>query len=160
MTDPVEEFAAEAGQFQVWVLRGTHEGVDAVREGLTRLSRLYAAGMQLPPPSSVQLEPEDDGVFDDMTNPSFRRALNERLPFQFFWEPMNLLDIEVDPESSTADLCDTIDDVYRDVVRGLILYRAGKVAPASHHWALSFRSWGGHALSAARALHEYLARVR
>jgi len=160
--EKVERFAAEAARFQAWVLRGTHTGDAAVREGLRRLSRLYVAGLKLPRPSEVPLEPEGEYVEDEpLTSPSFRRALSDRLPFQFFWEPVNRLETEREPESDAADLMDTIDDVYRDVVRGLILYRAGQVGPASHHWALTFRSqWGGHALSAARALHDYFARHR
>lgn len=160
--DRVARFAAEATRFQVWVLRGTQSGNRAVREGLRRLSRLYAAGLKLPPPSTVELSAEDEYVSDEpLTSPSFRRALSERLPFQLYWQMVDQLEMDREPESHAADLMDTIDDVYRDVVRGLILYKAGKIGPASHHWALTFRSqWGGHALSAARALHEYFSRLR
>ena len=47
--DAVERFAAEAVAFREWAARGVDAGAEAARAALARITRLYLAGLDLPP---------------------------------------------------------------------------------------------------------------
>jgi hypothetical protein len=82
------------------------------------------------------------------------------LPFRNYGEVFDPLPIPPE-EPVLGDIADDIGDIYRDIIKGLKLYCAGRPADALLEWSESFRShWGKQATSAIRALHCYLANKR
>ena len=60
--DTVERFASEAVSFCEWVTSGTDTSADAARNGLLRVTRLYLAALELPPPWSEELANQPDAL--------------------------------------------------------------------------------------------------
>ena len=156
--DHVERFAEEAEAFDVWVSGGTDVGEEAARNALLRVTRLYLAGLGLPPPwaegGAEQSKAEGIGEAEWW---AVYAAAEKRLPFNHYAE---VFDPFIDPpeEPVTGSLADDIGDIFRDVVGGLREYRAGRRATAIWEWGFLFRHhWGDHATGAIRALHSWLA---
>lgn len=78
------------------------------------------------------------------------------LPFQYYREGSNLLDLEGEA-FEMADLYDDISDIYRDLSEGLFLYEKVSANEAERYWRQSFRyHWGDHATGALRTLYLHL----
>jgi hypothetical protein len=155
--DGIERFAKEADAFREWALRGADAGEQAARNALIRVSRLYLAGLELPPerPGGATDDRIAERVGDDE-----RQAVAiacRRLPLELYWEVFDPLSTP-----SEAPVCgsvtDDVADIYGEVVPGLREYEAGRRAQAVWGWRFGLRHhWGEHATSAIRALHCWLA---
>lgn len=154
-SENVERFAAEAEQFEQWAKSGSDTGAEAARNGLLRITRLYAAALELP-----ALKDNSEYDTNRVEDAEWRvvLAIAARLPFDYYGEVFNPL--PVPPEAPcVGSLADDIADIYRDVVSGLRTYRAGRPNLAVEQWTFWLEShWGEHATSAIRALHCWLAR--
>lgn len=154
--DSTESFASEAMLFEQWLLHGTDQDADAVREGLVRLLRLYDAALRLP--SAWSDEIEATAKVERLGDVDWRHAYRAagRLPVDNYSEVYNPTTVPGD-EPVVGSVCDDLADIYRDVVSGLRACQGGNRAAAVWHWALHFHAhWGAHATSAIRALHWWL----
>ncbi|MGX1193090.1 DUF5063 domain-containing protein [Metabacillus sp. SLBN-84] len=109
---------------------------------LRTISSLYAAALRLPEADHGE---EEIAVFEfalpdihlgDMAN---------------YWA---LFDPYTDEEPVACSLNDDLQDIYRDIKGGILLFQNDKRPEATWHWKFTFEShWGQHALQAMRALH-------
>lgn len=108
----------------------------------------------------------DDGRADAGANEDGFKARDHQevtgslpnLPFQYYREGSNLLDLESE-EVEVADLYDDISDIYHDLNEGLFLYEKVSANEAERYWRQSFRyHWGDHATRALRALYLHFAK--
>lgn len=138
-----------ASDFCSWVERPTEHPNAA--EWLPRiLAELIHAALCLP----------DDGLADAGAEGFERadykqvRAALPPLPFQYYREVFDALDLQATDEPVTGDLYDDLADIYRDLFEGLFIYRHVSPAEAERFWSQSFRyHWGEHATRALRALY-------
>src|SRR5262245_59882584 len=122
--DAVDRFATDAAQFGQWALHGTDEGECAARQALSLLTRLYSAGLELRQAwTEEQAELPAEPVDDD----EWRAVLDAtgRLPLGYYSQVFDPLPFPPN-EPSMRTLGDDIADIYRDVVRGLREYQAGR----------------------------------
>lgn len=152
----VEQFAAEVEDFAQWANAGGDSGAKAVHDGLVRLTRLYIAALEMPTRQPTTDEPDLEhlNVSDDEWKAVLAHAA--RLGFDFYGSIFD--PIPVPPqEPCVGSLADDIADIYRDVVTGLRMHRAGHSQEALHHWGFLFlHHWGNHATGAIRAMHCWL----
>lgn len=109
---------------------------------LRMLSRLYTNALDLP-----EVEPEEGQLIE----------VDFPLPVVHF-KSQNIYTEMFDPYHDTTPvngcLDDDITDIYRDIKKGLILYKQGHVIEAVWEWRFGLEvNWGEHATSAIRALH-------
>lgn len=150
------KFADEAAAFERWLLSGTDQGADAVRECLIRLLALYRAGVELPPEWSDELEGRAD--VERIGDADCRRAsqVSRRLPFDYYIEVFDPTMIAAEAPVA-GSVSDDLVDIYRDVGTGLRAYNRGDRAGAIWEWSFNLHShWGAHATGAIRALHWWL----
>ena len=155
--DAVARFAEEADAFREWAARGTDAGADAARTGLLHLTRLYFAGLELPPFSWADVVNETDAEW--IGDAEWRQVFVAagRLPLDYYGV---VFDPSVVPpeEPVVGSLSVDIADIYGDIVRGLNEFQAGRRAVAHYEWGYNFRlHWGEHATGAIRVLHNWLA---
>jgi hypothetical protein len=154
-TSLLNAFANEAQRFCEWARNPSGDDAGA-REALLRVSALYLAGLQLSGDWHSSLEPEP--LPDTVSKAEWQRvyAAVEALPFQYYSEVTNPLDVPPE-DAGVGDLADDIADIYRDIAEGLRLYEAGHPREALWQWVFNLTfHWGAHATSAMRALHWYL----
>lgn len=155
--DAVVLFAAETTLFRDWAKGGTDQAELAARAALIRLTRLYLAALDLPPPWSDELADQPDAErIGEQECKSVAEACR-RLPFDYYGV---VFDPHIVPpeEPVVGSLIDDLCDIYRDVVTGLREYEAGRRAQAVWEWSFLLQNhWGDHATSAIRALHCWLA---
>ncbi len=157
----VEKFVTEAEAFSQWAAAETTDNrIDAaasVREALRRLTRLYAAALELP---AVQRQERRQDESPEVSHDEWKRVFTNktRLPFDLYGQMFNPLIIPPEREKPViSSLSDDIAGIYRDVETGLRYFRAGNSEKALWEWTLNFRiHWGRHATSAIRALHCWL----
>lgn len=125
------------------------------------LPQLYAGALQLPPTSLLY---DDDGEssesYDDDPPgdaapgaaaglPHLAAFLGERIHYREVFNPY----ADVAEEEVTGNIIDDLDDIYSDVRRGLLHWRASQAGHALWRWRFHFEiHWGEHATSALRAL--------
>jgi hypothetical protein len=125
------------------------------------LPQLYAGALLLPPTSLLY---DDDGESSERYGdappgevehrpaaglPRLSELLGERTYYREVFNPY----ADVSEEEVTGDILDDLDDIYRDLRRGLLHWRAGQAGHALWHWRFHFEiHWGEHATSALRAL--------
>jgi len=155
--DSVDRFAAEARRFRAWALNGPDQAEWAARGALVRLTNLYAAALELPPPWREELADEKNA--ERVEEEEWRAVVVAcaRLPFDLYGEVFDT--VPMPPEQPVVgSLTDDIADIYRDVIAGLREYESGRRAQAVWEWGSGLRQhWGEHATGAIRALHCWLA---
>ena len=105
------------------------------------IALLYAAALDLPPGM-----PSGSGVASEVQLPS---GLGFG-PVDHYWE---VFDPRESSEPVIGSLTDDVGDIYRDVVRGLMLFESGETEAAVWDWGFGREShWGDHAVDALRAL--------
>ena len=156
MKNSVEEFASEAIRFEQWACTTNEDAAMAARTALIRISALYFAALQLPPPFSEELDSRPDA--ERLPDEENERIIAYRsLPFDMYGQVSDPLPIPPG-EPAIGSLADDIIDIYRDVVTGLRAYQNGDEPNAIWEWGFGFRHhWGEHATGAIRALHAWLA---
>jgi hypothetical protein len=151
----LRQFAHEAQRFCDWARNPAGEDAGA-REALLRVTSLYLAGLHLSGDWHTSLEPEP--LPDTVSKAEWQQvyAATESLPFQYYSEVVNPLDVPPE-DGGVGDLADDIADIYRDILEGLRLYEAGHPREALWQWVYNLTyHWGAHATSAMRSLHWYL----
>jgi hypothetical protein len=157
MTDrpkEIDEFSSQAQVFISWC-QSTH--VDKTpeqmqRQALTQLSRIYAAGLNLP---GVDFVPAPDPPRQTQEERQQLTASLRQLPFQYYWEVFNPTD-NGNKTPVCGDLFDDFLDICGDLSAGLWLYDHKHCEAAVFIWNQMFGiHWGRHAASAIHALHAF-----
>lgn len=97
--------------------------------------------------------PDDFG--EDCQSRSYNevRAALPSLPFQYYREVFDALDLDFD-EAVVGDLYDDLADIYSEMANGLYIHTHTSPRDAELYWVWSFRNhWGEHATSALRAFY-------
>ena len=135
--DSVDQFAAEAMRFEEWARSNETDAGLAARNALIRISSLYLAALQLPPPYSDELERRPD-VERLPTEENAKVTAYRSIPVDMYGEVFDPL--PVPPEDPViGSIADDIIDIYRDIVTGLRAYQAGNKAGALWEWGFGFR---------------------
>ena len=153
----LDDFADEARTFCHWAT-GEDGSAMKVVLALRRVSCLYSAALNLPPPftegmsdSLLEVEPTSGSV--DLVT-----VRAGKLPMDYYWEIFDPI-MELPDEPVVGSIVDDLGDIYRDVARGLVLFDSGDRSEALWEWSFNFRiHWGMHATNVIRILHSYLAR--
>lgn len=102
----------------------------------------------------------DDGLADagaeGFQGPDYKQvvAALPTLPFQYYREVFDALDLQATDEPVIGDLYDDLADIYCDLSEGLFVYEHVSAAEAERYWRQSFRyHWGEHATGALRAFY-------
>lgn len=120
------------------------------------LALLQAAAARL---TAVAPGDEPDSDFEE--DRDFVAVLREKLPvdaYSVVFNPFEYDPLEVNPPKPVmAMIADDLSDVYRDLIEGLALYRAGQIQNALWHWHLTYYAhWGRHLSHAQSAIWQYL----
>lgn len=148
----VEAFASEARRFAAWAV-GADLPPATPLEALVRLLALYAAGVELDAPLTR------DEVADippiENSERSIEAVIARIAPFGARQYASIFDPYETPPARAEGrDLAEDVSEVFRDVIRGLALFDAGRDREAQVFWAHRLRvHWGEHATSAIHALH-------
>lgn len=120
-------------------------------ESLPRiLAELLQAAFSLP----------DDGLADAGAG-NFERRTHQQitaglppLPFQYYREVLDSLDVDSADEPVVGDLYDDLAEIHGDLSEGLFIHQHDSPSEAERYWSQSFRHhWGGHATGALQALY-------
>ena len=141
------EFAQLAAEFCTWCELSSMG--PAPEQAISNwFARLYASGLQL-----SEAEPEAGAPETINPDTSQGEAAIRQLHGYYYREVFDP-DPQSDEEPCIGDIGDDLLDVYRDIKRGLELYRLGFPLAAEWEWAFNFRiHWGRHAAAALLALH-------
>lgn len=143
----IAEFAQLADGFCTWCESGALGA--APEQAISRwFAQLYAGGLQL-----SEVEAEAGAPENIAPNTSDGEAAISNLRGYYYrevFDPHPHLNEEV----CVGNIGDDLLDVYKDIKRGLELYRQGFPLAAEWEWAFNFRvHWGRHAAAALLALH-------
>ena len=126
-----------------------------VQSALRHLTTLYSAALKLPSPFTGGTARHDTNIGPPADSIGLVSTRAGQLPVKTYWTVFDPL-CEAPGESVAGSIVDDLQDVYRDVARGLILFETGDRAEAHWAWSFNFRiHWGAHVTSALRALHAY-----
>ena len=157
MTDhpkEIDEFSSQAREFISWC-QSIHVGKtpeQMQRQALTQLSRVYAAGFNLP---GVDFVLAPDPPRQTQNERQQLAASLKQLPFQYYWEVFNPTD-EDNKMPVCGDLFDDFLDICGDLSADLWLYDNKHYETAVFIWNQMFGiHWGRHAVSAIHALHAF-----
>ena len=149
----VTRFRDLAREYCSWAQNPQNDGRDDVETALRLISSLYHSALSLPGTGPSQLEHED--LLDKVDVKNVYECLQERLPFQYYFDIFNPVTSEPE-EAVVGDVADDLLDVYVDLKNGLTYFDRGEPTNAVFYWHFSFGShWGRHATSALKALHAY-----
>ena len=152
---PIKRFAKAARAFCGWATSGPAEATGQAIAAAQLVADLLAAGCAL---GAEEGEPAIGEVHPDELKRVTETAA--ALPFQYYSEVFS--NLVVPPEEPVVgDIVDDMEDIYRDVSIGLVLFDQGRKGKAAKHWRFWFvHHWGEHATSALRALWSYVADRR
>lgn len=152
----VERFVASARAYCDFIENPQSPGmVEHLGKAAVLLAELYAAGLSLP-----DVEPGDDEeTAGAVAVPDARWSGPPE--FESYW---TVFDPYVLEEPVSGSLPEDLQDVYRDVKEGLLVYELGSTAArreAIWLWRLHLAThWGDHAVDALRALQRAVNRAR
>jgi len=144
----IAAFAEQAASFCAWC-EGEALGHDASIAAAIWLARLHASALSLP-----QTQPE---YGDNLPELSFDELRNAERNLRSFDGTYYRTIFDPNPKSNEdpvmGDVGDDLLDTYKDLKRGLLLYRSEKVEHALWFWSYMHRlHWGKHAVGALAAL--------
>ncbi len=148
MNSDIASFAELARQYCAWAEGPVQAVTVEVSTALSMLSRLYAAALALPDVFGTEEVPR-------VLDVEWRRVYERfgALPFNYYsscLEPHNF----PGGEMGVSDVADDLADIWRDLMRGLMLFESGAVDAAAREWRFHFHChWGEHATGALHALH-------
>ena len=146
-------FVEAATEYCAWAESEPAAPETEARVALRLLARLYADALSLEPYGDINDELEGENLSHENWKPFFSRF--GALPFNYYgvvFDPQTI----PPQEPVVGDLADDLADIYRDLLEGLSLERAGHHGEAIHAWRQSFQNhWGAHAASGIRALHAW-----
>jgi hypothetical protein len=112
------------------------------------IAELYAASLALPSVSPTDTQPPPEVTLPEGIVVG---------PADHYWE---VFDPYEQSEPVLGSLTDDVQDIYRDVVAGLVLFRRGEVENAVWTWVFHRQNhWGDHAVDALRALQRLIGRL-
>ena len=161
MTSSAHEFESAARAFCAWA--ETNEPADSFAEAFEArklLARLVSVAADLELPEDPG--PEVNAESLDSTSEEYQLVLRRfgALPFNYYSEMFNPLEVPPSEEPVIADLADDLADVWRDIKRGLKLWDEGQISAALWNWAFHFSAhWGHHATAALYALQTWFSRI-
>lgn len=146
----VDAFATVAIQYCDWAEAESQSPVADILFSLQALPQLIHLATQLPD----VFDPLEAANIPDETYRSVYKRF-QVLPVQHYSQCFDPLQTPPEPPV-TADIADDLSDVWRDLKRGIILYKAGHVDAAVWEWRFHFiMHWGHHATGALYALHAW-----
>ncbi|MCL1635480.1 DUF5063 domain-containing protein [Luteimonas sp. SX5] len=152
MSSQVQHFAEAANQFCSWAEHAPQSPEAEAGTALRLLSSLYQQALTLP---DTFAEGEPAETTDEEWKSIYRRF--GALPFNYYSQRFDPMDVQNDA-LELGDLADDLADTWRDLRRGLSLFKSGHVAAAGWEWRQSFwQHWGHHAAGGIYALHCWLA---
>ena len=116
---------------------------DSVDYLITTVMRLYIAVQELP-----EIEPETEGIAKGAGIPFIR--LGKDFPEEYLevFDPFN------DIEMVYGHVLDDLQDIVKDLYRGISEYEAGRIGNARFEWHFGMIThWGQHAVDLIKALH-------
>jgi hypothetical protein len=151
-------FASEAERYVRWLDRAVTDAVSTVnmRELHELLGLVQAASARLP---AVAPREESDHEFE------YKRVsaadIRQKLPvdaYSVVFDPFEYDPLEANPPKPVmATLADDLHDIYGDLMKGLVIYRAGKPQNALWQWHFTYYAhWGRHLSHAQSAIWQYL----
>ena len=147
----VAAFAAAAEAYCAWAEGEPHNADEDAGLARLLLLDLCRAAIDLP---AVEADGNAPEISDDDYQRVFRRFGS--LPFNYYSKCFDPLIVPA-AEPVTADLADDLADIWRDVKRGLLLYREGHTDAAVWQWRFHFDiHWAHHATAALYALQSWL----
>ena len=156
MQQELDNFVAVAKRFCEWAEAEPINPEDDLRIAERLLTELHLAALPLPLDC-----PGDDIECPLLPGEMFHRvrARFSALPVQGYWDLYNPLIQE--EEIVFNVLSDDLADIYTDIKQHFFLYEQGHYDTACWDWRFNFQiHWGGHLLSAQRAIYHYLYRSR
>ena len=156
--DTAEEFASKAERFVGWLDRATADESTTVdmRQLHELLGALQTAAARLPavaPGEAAEPELEYKRCSES--------TLRSRLPMDAYsvvFNPFEYDPLEMNPPKPVmATLTDDLSDMHRDLMEGLVLYRADRFQDALWQWRFMYYAhWGRHLSHAQCAIWQYL----
>ena len=127
-------------------------GPKTAKAAATWLSTLHAGALALP-----SEQPDDDGDAPELPADLLAKVKVGLAPYRGLYYRMVFNPTPLGTEEPVmGDLGDDLEDIYRDIRRGLFLYEGGRTAAAVWHWRFHHEiHWGQHACAALYALHHY-----
>ena len=146
----IDRLSVAAQQYCSWAEAEPRDPSEELRTALRLLSETYAAAVEIP--EAKPGNGDDDFVLPlDAWEKVFRRFAS--LPIDYYAEVFDPSAVPAE-EPVVANIADDLADVYRDLVQGVRLEKAGRLDDAVWQWQMNFRvHWGRHAVTALRALH-------
>lgn len=156
--DTAEEFASQAERYVRWLDQMITDQSSTVnmRELHELLGSLQVAAARLP---AVAPGDEAEQELDCKRCPE--SALRSKLPIDAYsavFNPFEYDPLEMNPPKPVmATLADDLSDIHRDLMEGLVRYRAGQFQNALRQWHfLYYTHWGRHLSHAQSAVWQYL----
>ena len=132
----VLRFVQAAECYEKWARGGSDRGKRAAQLLVRHLAELFSAGLLLPDPGRFRKRSSEPDRVSLAEWKKIRDAARKRLPLEYYSEVFNPLPVPPD-EPIAGSLSDDIADVFRDVVSGLRLFRAGYEKEALWDWRFS-----------------------
>jgi hypothetical protein len=151
MLTDIQTFSEVAERYCAWVESRPKTAENEADQARSLLLSLYSAALLLPLHTSCENTEHSEPVPDDIWKKVYKRF--SALPFTYYsiqGDPLFLPAKHVE----VGDLADDLSDIYRDIMRGLYLFRKGLEEQAAWEWNFGFKThWGHHCISALFALH-------
>ncbi|HEY8461702.1 MAG TPA: DUF5063 domain-containing protein [Blastocatellia bacterium] len=150
MSKPIDRFADTVRRFCRWAESEPQDPVSEARTARRFLAELYLQAIDLP-------EGSPDADATDIAQEQYQSAYKRfgALPFNYYSECFNPLATRAE-HPVTANLADDLDDILRDLKRGMALYENGHAEAAAWEWSFNFNAhWGHHACGALYALQTW-----
>lgn len=159
-SQPIKDFVSTARAYCTFI--ETDQGHDP-RQFLRTIQKdlltLYRMGLDLPaitPAREVATELADQKMLMDRV----RRLLTDRVPFMYYWNATNTLQVNDPATIATGDLVNDLAGIYQDLKRGLILFDTHDQSTKEDAiWQFRFgyeQHWGNHCMDALHIIHRYL----
>lgn len=159
-SQPIKDFISTARAYCMFVETDLgHDPRQFLRTVQKDLLTLYRMGLDLPditPAGEVLAEANDHKIHIDRV----RRLITDHLPFNRYWNALNMLQVNEPTQVGTGDLIDDLAAIYLDLKRGLLLFDAHDGSTKEEAiWELRFgyeQHWGNRCMDALHVIHRYL----
>jgi uncharacterized protein DUF5063 len=148
----IEAFAIAAAAYCDWAEGEQRDAAAEARIARELVAELYRRAIDLPDLDDIDVEAPD--IAQEDWQRMYRRFGS--LPLGHYSECFDSLLVPAE-EPVVAALADDLADIWSDVKRGLLLFRAGNASAAAWEWRFHFDiHWAHHAIGALGALQSWL----
>jgi hypothetical protein len=152
------DFADNAELYVHWFDQAVSDEASAI--SLRRLHEILGS-LQAAAARLTGVEPGDEADLDFEKNRDGTDILREKLPvdaYSVVFNPLEYDPTEVNPPVPVmATISDDLSDIYRDLMRGLVLFQNGYIESALWQWHFMYYAhWGRHLSHAQSAIWQYL----